>query len=369
LEGPADRSNVFGEDSHLKSRSNKTLQPTFAAGTQPVGPQNAHRPQVQLNAIVKPTKRDMVKSSYKKGVPLPAFPEEVYDYVRAAFASANERVSENFIFAPNSHEESFDHSFVETIGRYRAPRVVLPGWAVRMDVHFLGGMRHFHGWEIADIGVLIFFTENGKITSQKVALLQSKRLYPKSHEVIETNAEHYRIGFGNLLPSGSVVPSLMRPHKYEVDSNSRYGAMSVGSNQYNAIEDYIDKSSVPVHYLMYNPWTVPSTFTTPTSDDTILGDIGNGGARVVSASLLHESLKSQPNGYNPRFTDTGTPMMDGASESNGYRLENFIADQLLKCKEGLLFSDLEDGDIYALFNRRSGSIYSALSITIERNGD
>ncbi len=89
---------------------------------------------------------------------LPPFPIEIHRYIAATFAAVNRRVSEKIARVPNSSEPSLDLTFIECLTQYAAPRVVAPGWAVRIDVHFLGGLRHFHRWEIADIGGAFFLS-------------------------------------------------------------------------------------------------------------------------------------------------------------------------------------------------------------------
>ena len=104
---------------------------------------------------------------------LPPFPSPVISYVRSIFAGANRRVSEKLARVPNCSEPSLDLTMIEHLTRYAAPRVVAPGWTVKLDVHFLGGLRHFYRWEIADIGILVFAKQGTQVVGKKVALLQS----------------------------------------------------------------------------------------------------------------------------------------------------------------------------------------------------
>ena len=55
----------------------------------------------------------------------------------------------------------------------------------------------------------------------------------------------------------------------------------------------------------------------------------------------------------------------GAPDEYGWRLEDFMAAELLGCREGALFESTSQPSIDALFNRRSGPIAAAISITIE----
>lgn len=297
---------------------------------------------------------------------LPTFPKEVHRYVRTAFARANRSIGEKIANAPNSPEESLDLSLIETLSKYSSPRIVCPGWAVRIDVHFLGGLRHYRNWEIADIGVLLFAKSGTNVVSQKVAVLQSKRLFPNTHGIAEESLADYHIGFGRLLPSSPQVPTLARSYKYDFDLNSKYKAMTVGSDQYKAIEQYQSESEVPVHYLMYNTWEIPVSYTVPIHGNVTLGSNANGGARVVSAKKLHNKLSGKKDNYQPSFEDLKQIESNSKASLYGYRLEHFIADRLMNCKDGYLFESSNEESIFNLFNRRSGPISAAFSVTIEQ---
>lgn len=80
---------------------------------------------------------------------LPPFPPQVVSYIRNVFAQANKRLSEKIARVPNCSEPSLDMTLIEHLTQFAAPRVVAPGWTVKLDVHFLGGLRHFDSWEPA----------------------------------------------------------------------------------------------------------------------------------------------------------------------------------------------------------------------------
>ncbi|MBC5786373.1 hypothetical protein H8N03_25775 [Ramlibacter sp. USB13] len=256
-------------------------------------------------------------------------------------------------------------TFVEQLSQYAGPRVVAPGWAVRIDVHYLGGLRHFYGWEIADIGVMVFAKQSQSLVAKKVALLQSKRLYPDNGVVNEESPEDYRIGLGNLLPSQS-AKSLALTHTFKFTADSKYRALKVGDHQYQAIEKYEEENDLDVHYLLYNPWKVPSSYTFPVQGSIALGPKGNGGCRVVRADALRKALSTQANGYSPSFKDIAGAFKSQPPGDAGWRVENFISNLLLKCKEGTLFESLDQENIFNLFNRRSGPIAAAVAVTVEQ---
>ena len=59
-------------------------------------------------------------------------------------------------------------TFIEHFTQYGAPRRFNSGWTVRIDTHFLGGMRHWERrWEIADIGLLVHYRQNNQLVQSK----------------------------------------------------------------------------------------------------------------------------------------------------------------------------------------------------------
>src|SRR4051794_25668942 len=105
-------------------------------------------------------------------------PEDVIEWLRSVFASCNTRVTEKLSMNPNAPEESLDLTWIEHLTHFSTPVVLGSEWITKIESHYLGGLRHWRSWEIADIGVLVFLRLGGSITKSKVALLQSKRLYP-----------------------------------------------------------------------------------------------------------------------------------------------------------------------------------------------
>lgn len=299
---------------------------------------------------------------------LPTFPIEVHRYVNKVFGEANRRLSEKIARVPNCPEPSLDLSLIEHLSQYAGGQVVAPGWAVRIDIHYLGGLRHFYRWEVADIGVLVFAKAGSSVLSKKVALLQSKRLYPDRHGVVEETEADYHIGFGRLLPGASSVPSIARPHSFDFTAGSAYQALRVGDEQFEAIKAYEAQRKIPVHYLLYNPWAVPVSYKLPLTHPPKLGPKANGGARVLPASALQATLAGKQHGYAPKFSDLTQAISSRNTEAHGWRLEHFMSNLLMKCKQGALFDDLGEDNINALFNRRSGPIAAAVAVTVEQIG-
>jgi len=77
-------------------------------------------------------------------------------------------------------------------------------------------------------------------------------------------------------------------------------------------------------------------------------------------------MNGKSDGYHPRFGDVlsvGKPFV--AAHRAGWRLEHFVADLLLPCKEGHVASGETDQVLERLFYRRAGPIAAAIAITVE----
>ena len=199
--------------------------------------------------------------------PIP-LPPDVQKWVREVFASCNSRISSKLSRIPTAHETSLDMTFVEHFSEFSAPIRFPSEWIVTLDTHYLGGMRHFNSWEIADIGLLVVFRQAGKVVLTKVALLQSKRLYPVEEDFNEDHPAYYELGFGRLLKPDTSFESVSAPRAFTFDQTSRYKALKVEDEQYEAIRDYETKFKIPVHYLLYHPLTIPWSVVLPAANAT-----------------------------------------------------------------------------------------------------
>ena len=302
-----------------------------------------------------------------------SIPPEVIDWIRDVFAAVNGRVSSKLSAFPTTHETSLDMTFIEEVSQHCAPVAFSSGWLVRLETHFLGGGRYWGRWEIADIGVLVIFRRAGLVVQTKIALLQSKRLYPV--EAQTTSEDHpldYAVGFGRLLPADQEYKSAVKPRTFSFSRDSRYRAMEYGDGQYEAILNYEKETSVPIHYLLYNPLRLPLTVTYPVEAggaDT-RGTSEPVGARVLAATALTEKLSGQIKvGENPAFDHIFASSW--ASTTAPWPLEYFIADLVLSCKEGHIagVNPMTDEALYTVFNRRSGPISAAIAITIDAPAD
>lgn len=288
---------------------------------------------------------------------------DVVAWLNAVFRDCNERVTEKLCNNPNAPEESLDLTFIENLSRYSSPVTLASSWTVKIEVHYLGGLRQFYQWEIADIGVLLFVRSAGQIQRSKVALLQSKRLYPSNMRVIEEGKIDYEIGFARLADPEDLARAIAVEAEFAFSDECRYGALVPGSDQVKAIKAYEKKSKLPVYYQFYNPWTLPFVQRVPLSHYSTPAGALSLGVRVVPAKLVHSLLPRKGKAYRPSLRDLSTSSEIPATY--GWPLETFVADELLGCREGGRFTSIGDSSIQALFYRRSGPIAAAIAITVE----
>lgn len=72
---------------------------------------------------------------------------------------------------------------------------------------------------------------------------------------------------------------------------------------------------------------------------------------------VHRHLASLPVGQSPTFgglKDTRLTSPDDVFASSGWRLESFIADEVLRCSQGALFDVAADPNLRALFYEADG---------------
>ena len=185
-------------------------------------------------------------------------------------------------------------------------------------------------WEVADLGILVVFRHKNKIIRSKVVLLQAKRLY-STRTTVETNPLNDRLGFNDMFIGDEHWKELSKPQTFTFADRSRYKALEIADNQYEAIEKYERRYKIPVHYLFYNPPTIPMEMefpiTTPESEvDVKLG------CRVLPSKRLREMIKKRNQEVPPSFANLkshlGSPF-DDAENIGGWRLETYIVEHLL----------------------------------------
>jgi hypothetical protein len=292
-------------------------------------------------------------------------PSDIVDWFREVFAAANRRLAEKFLNVPAIPETSLDTTLVEHLSGYAAPRRFPSNWVIRLDTHYIGGLRHFYDrWETADIGVLIFFQQGGRLVRRKVALLQSKRLYPATGEVAIPERYDFMIGMARLGDRDSNAPSMLASRRFTFDEGCRYGALVSSDNQHSVIVGHIAVHKIPIFYLLYNPPLSPLTIELPLIANAVQEDDPTLGARVIPVEPMFKVLDAAGPGYRPSLADTCNILVGhpNGSDSFGWRLEHFL---LLGCREGRRFDNIDRDAIDALFYRRSGPIAATIAVTIE----
>jgi hypothetical protein len=288
-------------------------------------------------------------------------PASVVDWLRSVFADCNRRITEKLSMSPNIAEESLDMTWIEHLSHYSSPVSLDSDWVVKIESHFLGGRRHFYSWEIADIGLLVHLRLGQEVRKSKVGLLQSKRLYPVTGPVrIETQTD-YEIGFARLADPEDEALGIGFDVEFHFSEKSVYEALHRDSDQARAIEQYQQRRGLRVYYQLYNPWTLPYSQRIPLVGYDAPSGSPDLGVRIVPSALLHQRLAQG---------DVGSPSIGHLAEiaplpDFGWRLEQFVCDELLACHEGDEYTSIDDARIQRLFNRRSGPIAAAIAITIE----
>lgn len=305
-------------------------------------------------------------------IPLPA---DVRAWLRSAFQGCNEQVSAVLSRVPTNHESALDMAFIQHFAAIAAPVQFSSGWVVEFSTHFLGGGRHVgdfpwlpRRWEIADIGFLVLFRQGGKLIRSKVALLQSKRLYPDELDWDEDSPLDYVVGFSRFMRPDDEWGAVTAPRPFTFRPESRYQALVSGVNQYKAIAQYETANQIPVYYLLYNPWQIPHTVTFPLTSDFQVAGSCDVGCRVVPAQQLRVALAGKPEGHSPAYGELRESLIAPFTfeqHQAGWRLEHFVVDLLLECETGYIASGLSDRGLNYIFNRRTGPISAVLALTVD----
>ncbi len=288
-------------------------------------------------------------------------PSDVVDMVRRVFAACNAASTGKLTMAPNIEEEWLDHAWISEVTNFTSPQVVDSGWAVRFDAHYLGGMRHFRHFEIADIGVLVHLRLDPERRRSKVVLLQSKRLYPIAGLVREETRSDFETGFARLSDPEDLAIPIALERVFRFTEDRRYGAITRDSEQVKRIDKYERDIRLPVCYHLYNPWAVPLEQRIPLTNPAPPAGAPLLGVRVIPSQTLHAML-SAASAAHLSVADLARP--EGLP-AHGWRIEDFICNEVLACRHGHEYRLIREEQIWRLFNRRSGPIAAAIAITVE----
>lgn len=178
----------------------------------------------------------------------------------------------------------------------------------------------------------------------------------------------YGRDFSRLWESDESFLRVTTPRDFHFQQRARYKALVIGANQWRSIQEYEAKYKIPVHYLLYHPLRIPSAQTLPLTTRAKRPGKCVVGCRVVPARDLRKALASRENGYSPNYGDLrfllGTPFDASANEA-GWRLEHFVADLLLTCKEGYIATGPADEGVNRVFTERGAPISAPIALTID----
>ena len=121
----------------------------------------------------------------------------------------------------------------------------------------------------------------------------------------------------------------------------------------------------------YNPPLTPLVVELPLLVNPVQEDNPTLGARVIPIAPMFKVLDAAGAGYKPSLADTADLIVGHPNGSDifGWRLEYFMSDLLLGCREGRRFDDADREGLHALFYRRSGPIAATIAVTIEVPAD
>lgn len=294
-------------------------------------------------------------------------PEEVIGYVRQVFSDANHEVSRALTQHPSLHEPGLDQAFIGKLNASPPAFFAASQSAVAIETHWLGGRWMFERWEIADIAVFILLRTRGHLVSRKVALLQTKRLYSQEIAGTELDRADYMIGIGRLADRVDLQFPLSSQRTFRFDKDSVYAALTSQSQQIEHIDAYFEDRSIPIYYGFYNPMTVPYQGLYPAATTAQLPAANDVGMRVIPTPAVHNVANAKEPGKPSSFDDLTFPPFDAAdpTSSHGWRVERFVADEVLRCRQGILFDGTADDRLQGLLYGRAAPITSAITITID----
>ncbi len=292
-------------------------------------------------------------------------PADVLDYVRNLVSQINDKVSSTLSTFPFTHEEALDQKLISKfIGQ--GPRKLESGWSINFEAHYIGGGRHYRNFEVADLGLMVIFRKKGIIQRSKLVFLQSKKLFANSVKHKDFDPYH-RQGMGRLLVTNDEHKELTRERVNKFKESSKYKALKTASDQEQVMSAFSDRHNVKLYYLFYNPADIPWSIKSPVEQLPSI-EKNRIGCRVVPKPDLDDALKNYGPKYSPSFGDVKYQLnvldFDKEHES-GWRLEYFIVDLVIGCKEGLIDDSPNFETLHNLLSQKSSPISSALSITFD----
>jgi len=293
-------------------------------------------------------------------------PDNVRKFLHAHVSECNDKIAYDLATFPSTHEESLDLSFISHFASKQGPFRFGSNWTLRFDAHYIGGGHHFRNWEVADLGLMVIFRRRGKIIRSKLAFLQSKKLYANSLKY-KPKDPYYRVGMGRLLVTEDEHKELVNPRVLKFDEGCKYKAFRKDNAQQNAMSRFSEHFDIKMYYLFYNPSIIPWSIrmpveTMPTIKKNVVG------CRIVPKNFLDSALRDYGKRHAPSYGDIKYLLEDEFTEKRhdaGWRLEYFINDLLIDCKEGMIDDSPNFQTMVSLFQQKTSPISSALSITFD----
>ncbi|MEW5688183.1 MAG: hypothetical protein AB1942_24965 [Pseudomonadota bacterium] len=299
-------------------------------------------------------------------------PDVVIDYVRQVFGRANDKVSRTLTDQPSFHEPFLDGVLVGELSAAPPAFFAAEQIGLEIETHFLGSRWMDGRFEIADIAFSVTLRQRGQLELRKVALLQTKRLYSREIPVTPADPADFRIGIGRLIDRPEPSFPLSRQRRFRFDEGSTYDALSAGSEQCDRIDSYMKTRDLPVYYGLYNPLAVPFEGAFPPAPEANANLANRTGCRIIPAREVHTALEALPEGRSPSFKGLvqAQPLDAGDPASiHGWRLERFVADEVLRCRQGRLYDRTMHPSLYDLLYARGAPITAAIAITIDFGAD
>ena len=292
----------------------------------------------------------------------PQIPMDVIEYVRSVFGEANRRTAERLLNTPNIRETALDDGLVESIIPRSAPRKLASGSVVEMEVHNVGGGRHFGRWEVADIAVLARVVRSGRVIAKKIGVLQAKRLYPTNGEVEAEDTVDYLYGMNRFIETDSTMQIRTLETRFEFNEDCRYEGLRAGSQQAKAIDKFNQVDGEVAYYLFYNPPAVPSTIEYPVESYREVDEVALG-CRVYGAGDVNGVLSVMKKGMAPTLG-----ALERAKPVSNWQVEAWAADLLLSCVVGRRILGGREELLRRMFTRRTGPIGAAIQVSITLPG-
>jgi hypothetical protein len=293
-------------------------------------------------------------------------PLHIQKWIKEQFENCNNLLSYDLSIFPGIREEALDNNFICYFSRIPGPLKFDPNWTIRIDAHFIGGGKHYRNWEVADIGLMLIFRRNGKIIRSKMIFLQSKKLYASSLKYVEGDP-YLRGGMGRLLVTDEEHLEIVKANVFKFEEKSKYKAFKKDSEQQHAMSSFEKKFGINMYYLFYNPLDIPHSVESPLKNRPDLSE-NKIGCRVIKKKLLDEAMMIHQSNYVPSYGDIKY-MLPGEHLSNehvaGWRLEYFIADLMLDCKEGFIDDSPNFESVSEIMSSKTRAIAASLAITID----